>query len=250
MSLPRRSSATPASLRGYTPATPSGKVLKRSLDMTASLCALPFLAVSTFAAAAVMSVTSPGPIFFREERVGLMGRRFHLFRFRTLHVGSAVLGNRVAPRAGAQIDPVRDESVGERRFILGGWFMRASGLAGLPQFLNVLQGEMSLVGPRPCHSFDYERSSASERRRLHVRPGITGLVQTSAAPTLARDQAIRLELHYAAHRSFRLDAAILVRSIPITLRRLIKAVRPPSPVARNTVAPSVASTPPEPFELK
>lgn len=220
------------------------------MDVTFSLGALPLLAVSTVGAAAVMSITSPGPIFYRQERVGWMGQRFHLYRFRTLHVDAAEPGSKSPGGAGESVEPLHRKSAADRRFILGGWFLRASGLAGLPQILNVLQGEMSLVGPRPCPPFDYERSSAVERRRLHCRPGLTGLVQTSTASALTPDRAIELELHYAANRSLRLDASILLRAISGNLRRLFNATRPFSPVAPAAVAPSVPPTPLEPFELK
>lgn len=247
MSLPRRSSATCPSVCSLIPATPGWK---RTVDLTFCVGALPLLALSTFAAAFVMSVTSPGPIFFRQERIGLLGRRFQLYRFRTLHVGADTPGSRAPGRMREPTDHLRAGHSTNCGSILGGWFMRASGLAGLPQILNVLQGEMSLVGPRPSYPFEYERSSARERRRFHCLPGMTGYVQASAARDLSTERSVELELHYVAHRSSGLDAAILLKSIPAVVGRVVNAIRsqltsPP----RDETQPE-SKPPVEPFELK
>jgi lipopolysaccharide/colanic/teichoic acid biosynthesis glycosyltransferase len=246
MSLLRRSSATCPSVCGLIPGTPGWK---RTVDLTFCAGALPLLALSTFAAAVVMSVTSPGPIFFRHERVGFMGRRFQLYRFRTLHVGA----DTPVSRAQGRQEPkghLQPGNIARCRSILGGWFIRTSGLAGLPQILNVLRGEMSLVGPRPSHPFEYERSSALERRRFHCLPGMTGYVQASAARDLSTDRSVDLELHYVAHRSSGLDAAILLKSISVVVARVVNAVRSQRTVPPRDETHPVSKPPVEPFELK
>ncbi len=247
MPLSRRSTATSSSVCGSSPAVPGWK---RSLDVTFCLIALPVLALTTFAAAVIVSVTSPGPIFFRQERIGQLGRRFQLFRFRTLHGGNEPSGSSLSERPRARTDQPRLENRGDRRLIPGGWFARSSGLAGLPQVLNILQGEMSLVGPRPCYPFEYERSSALERRRLHCRPGLTGLAQILPTRGGSTDRAVELELHYAKHRSPTLEASILVKTVPVLLRRIVNAVRPRS---ASHSSPESGTLPPpssEIFELK
>ena len=141
---------------------------KRGLDLACCLVALPLLGLTALVAALVTVTASPGPILFRQERIGCRGRRFCLFKFRTMHLSASpsthqshfeqlMKGNVPMQKLDARQDA---------RLIPGGWWLRASGLDELPQILNVLRGEMSIVGPRPCIPYEYERYSSWQRNRL------------------------------------------------------------------------------------
>lgn len=213
---------------------------KRLLDLVGVVAALPFFGVALAFMAALMLFTSPGPIFFRQERIGYLGRRFILLKFRTMrsdanssshqaHFTQLVRSN--APMQ--KMDAARDG-----RLIPGGWLIRACGLDELPQIINVLRGEMSLVGPRPCIPYEYEQYSVRQRRRFESVPGLTGLWQVSGKNRTTFEEMIRLDLRYAAARSVRLDLKILLLTLPALCTQLFD-----THVARrrNPVSPSAAS---------
>jgi lipopolysaccharide/colanic/teichoic acid biosynthesis glycosyltransferase len=188
---------------------------------------VPFLAIATFFVAVLMSIASPGPIFFRQERVGYLGRRFRLYKFRTMHVGSDTshhqayftgLMNTNAPMQ-------KLDAKGDSRLIPLGWLLRASGLDELPQVLNVLKGDMSMIGPRPCIPYEYENYSAAQRARFHALPGLTGLWQVSGKNRTTFDRMIQLDIQYAAERSLGLDLKIILLTIPAVLSQVADMCR-------------------------
>lgn len=194
---------------------------KRGLDIACCCLALPFLAISTFWVAILMSITAPGPIFFRQERVGYMGRRFRLFKFRTMHVGEetghqAHFASLVSSNAPMQ----KLDAKGDARLIPGGWLIRASGIDELPQIINILRGDMSIVGPRPCIPYEYENYSALQRRRFHCAPGLTGLWQVSGKNRTTFDRMIQLDIQYATQKSLWFDLKILAMTIPAVLGQI------------------------------
>jgi exopolysaccharide production protein ExoY len=201
----------------------SGKVplppWKRAIDIGFCCMALPLLAVCTFFIAALMSITSPGPIFFRQERVGFMGRRFRLYKFRTMHVGAETTSHRshFAELVASNAPMQKLDAKGDSRLIPFGWLIRASGLDELPQIINVFKGEMSIVGPRPCIPYEYESYSALQRTRFRATPGLTGLWQVSGKNRTTFDRMIQLDLHYANHRSPKLDLIILFKTVPTVI---------------------------------
>src|SRR5215212_1100911 len=123
---------------------------KRIIDVGFCSITLPLLALATFFVAALMSVTSPGPIFFRQERVGYRGRRFRLFKFRTMHVGADTSSHQAhfTSLMKSNVPMQKLDAKGDSRLLPLGWLIRASGLDELPQLINVMKGEMSIVGPR------------------------------------------------------------------------------------------------------
>jgi exopolysaccharide production protein ExoY len=220
-----RVSSSPA--KSSMPRVPPLPVWKRAVDLGFCCATLPLLALATFFIAVLMSIASPGPIFFRQERVGHMGRRFRLYKFRTMHVG-ADTSNHQAYFTGLMSSNVPMQKLdarGDARLIPLGWLLRASGLDELPQILNVLKGEMSLIGPRPCIPYEYESYTVSQRARFHSRPGLTGLWQVSGKNRTTFDRMIELDIQYTTQRSFRMDLKILLLTVPAVLSQVHEMCR-------------------------
>lgn len=176
--------------------------IKHGLDRAAAAVALVALAPLMVPIAAAIKLESPGPVFFRQERLGQDGRALRIFKFRSMVANAeGIDGGRVT----------RLDSPLVTRF---GRFLRTSSLDEIPQFINVLRGEMSLVGPRPLTS---ESVRPEDRRRLAVRPGCTGLVVVKGRQALSWDQRMALDLWYVDHWSLRLDLEILLKTVPVAL---------------------------------
>lgn len=192
---------------------------KRCLDIACCLAAMPLLLVTALLVAALTLASSPGRLLFCQERVGYMGRRFRLYKFRTMHVGADHTAHQMHfTQLMESSAPMQKLDAGDPRLIAGGAFLRASGLDELPQILNVLRGDMSIVGPRPCIPYEYEQYSAAQRRRFGSVPGLTGLWQVSGKNQTTFDEMIRLDLAYLQRRSLWLDLQIIART-PRTLFR-------------------------------
>ena len=173
---------------------------KRALDVAVALAVLALLAPVLAIVALAIKLTSPGPIFYTQERIGRDGRPFRFIKFRTMvvgaeHIGAGVLCLRNDPRVSA----------------IGRWLRRFS-LDELPQVFNVLRGEMSIIGPRPGLAYQVVKYTAEQRRRLTVLPGITGWAQVNGRNALSWDDRIRLDLEYIDRMSFVLDVRILART--------------------------------------
>jgi exopolysaccharide biosynthesis polyprenyl glycosylphosphotransferase len=155
--------------------------------------------------AILIRLDSKGPALFRQERVGLQGRRFRMFKFRTMYVDAAPYA--YSPRVP---DDPRITSLGR--------FLRRTSLDELPQLVNVLLGDMALVGPRPEMPFIVEEYTDQHRQRLQVKPGITGLWQLSGDRAYLIHENIEYDLYYIQHRNFFLDVAILLHTIIFAMR--------------------------------
>ena len=173
--------------------------------MLISLIGLVLLAVPFALIALAIKLDSKGSVFFRQERVGKGGGTFRVWKFRTMIEGAVDQGLGVTV---AHNDP---------RFTRVGRFLRGWGLDELPQFLNVLKGEMSLVGPRPTLLYQAARYDEVQRRRLEVAPGITSLAVVSGRNELPWLERIKLDVQYIEHRSLRLDLWILLRTLWVVL---------------------------------
>jgi undecaprenyl phosphate N,N'-diacetylbacillosamine 1-phosphate transferase len=167
--------------------------------------------------------SSPGPILFRQRRLGLHAHTFTLLKFRSMIQDAPDLRNR---------DGSAYTGVDDRRVTPVGRILRKSSLDELPQLFNVLRGEMSLVGPRPDQADQIVFYTRTEKRKLNVRPGITGLAQIGGRNNISWERRKALDVEYADRRSFWLDLSILARTIPyVLLRKDVHTDDRPSPRA-------------------
>ena len=152
----------------------------------------------------LVRLDSPGPAFYRQERVGLAGKRFQILKLRTMRVGAEREGAGWAVNAG---DP---------RITRAGRLLRRLSIDELPQLWNVLRGDMSLIGPRPTLRYQVEQYTPHQRRRLDVKPGLTGWAQVNGRTKLPWDERIELDVWYVEHRDWKTDLLILLRT-PLAL---------------------------------
>jgi len=215
MSISKYTTSESLANNGYSTALPRWK---RALDIIFCLFALPFFALCTLVVAIVMKISSPGVIFFRQERVGHNGRRFRIYKFRTMSVGAdtAVHQAHFAQLMRSNV-PMQKMDGRDARVIPGGWLLRASGLDELPQIINVLRGDMSVVGPRPCLPYEYDEYQPWQRERFRSAPGLTGLWQVSGKNRTTFDEMIRLDISYAKRKSLFLDIKIMLLTPPTLL---------------------------------
>lgn len=181
-------------------------LLKRLIDIAGSLVGLVLLSPLFLIVAALIKIDSPGPVFFCQERVGKGGRPFRIFKFRSMVENAARMGTGIYV------------SEGDPRITRVGRFLRRASLDELPQLINVLRGEMSLVGPRPTLAYQVERYTPRQRRRLLVKPGITGWAQVKGRNRLSWPEKIELDLYYVDHWSLWLDLRILFLTLGVVFR--------------------------------
>ena len=179
--------------------------IKRAMDLTLGTLGLVALTVPFLLIAALIKLDSQGPVFFRQERVGKDGRRLRPFKFRTMVVGAEGIG------LGASV------STDDTRITRTGRILRNWGLDELPQLINVVKGEMSLVGPRPTLPQQVERYQDWHRRRLLVKPGITGWALVHGRNRLTWEERIRYDVWYVDHWSPWIDIRVLFRTLWIVL---------------------------------
>ena len=196
-----------------------GRSLKRSGDVLFSLMVLGFGSPLFLLLALLVQISSPGPVFYVQRRVGRGYRRFGCVKFRTMRADADAVLSQVleeSPEMRAEFErdfKLRDDP----RITPIGRFLRRSSLDELPQFFNVLRGEMSVVGPRPIVDKEIERYFDYMDEVLSVRPGLTGLWQVSGRNNLSYAKRVRLDLAYARGRSFFLDLAIILRTFGVLL---------------------------------
>jgi lipopolysaccharide/colanic/teichoic acid biosynthesis glycosyltransferase len=206
-------------LRHYGHHTAAGDALKRALDILGSLVLLTMLTPVYLVVGALVKLTSAGPVFFRQTRVGHNGRPFPMLKFRTMYSGADESIHDAYVRRFITAGASNGESDGQPIFKLVndprvtslGRFLRKSSLDELPQFWNVLWGEMSLVGPRPplpCEVAFYKPWHC--RRVIEAKPGMTGLWQVTGRSQTTFDEMVRLDLRYARARSLGTDLRILL----------------------------------------
>ncbi len=190
-------------------------LLKRILDTTLSLIALTVLSPLLVVIALAIALDSPGPVLFRARRVGRKGRTFPCMKFRTMVVNAEALKTTLKDRN--ERDGILFKMSNDPRVTRVGRFLRKYSLDEIPQFFNVLRGEMSLVGPRPPIASEVERYDLSHLRRLDVLPGITGLWQVEARHDPSFDSYISLDTAYVENWNVWLDLKILLRTVSVVL---------------------------------
>ncbi|MBI3760445.1 MAG: sugar transferase [Chloroflexi bacterium] len=195
--------------------SPWGRRAKRALDLAIALFGLIPAALIGIAIAIAVKLESPGPILFRQKRIGMGGKPFSITKFRSMKAGAEEAQAALAAHneATAPLFKIRDDP---RLTRLGG-FLRKSSLDELPQLINVLRGEMSLVGPRPNLPSEVEQYQPWQVQRLEVPPGITGLWQVSGRSDLSFDEMCLLDIYYIENWSLKLDLMILLRTVPRVL---------------------------------
>lgn len=192
---------------------------KRLLDLTCITLALPAVLSLMAVIAVVIRLGSRGPIIFRQERIGLRGRPFICLKFRTMKADAATRAHEAhfntLIRSNAPMQKL--DAAGDARIVRGGGWLRATGLDELPQLINVLRGEMSLIGPRPCLRYEYEQLRPPDRLRFEALPGLTGLWQVSGKNRTSFQQMIALDIEYARNLSLGGDLRILFRTVPLLI---------------------------------
>ena len=183
----------------------TGSILKRGMDVFASVTAIVLFAPLLLGVALFIKFRSPGPVFFRQIRIGRGGKEFLLLKFRTMHSDASRMSNASTTRCG------------DLRIFGGGETIRKFKLDELPQLVNVLAGEMSIIGPRPTVREDYERMTAEQRRRVSVRPGLSGLAQVSGNTSLNWSERIQLDLTYIDNLSLWNDTKIIFRTLAMII---------------------------------
>ena len=174
--------------------------MNRALDVLGAGLGLAVASPVLAAAALAIKLDDGGPVFYRQRRVGLNGQEFELVKFRTMDVGAEHKG------AGFAVNE------GDPRITRAGRLLRRLSIDELPQLWNVVRGDMSLIGPRPTLAYQVERYTPRQRRRLEVRPGITGWAQIHGRARLPWEERIELDVWYVEHRSPWLDLKIIART--------------------------------------
>jgi exopolysaccharide biosynthesis polyprenyl glycosylphosphotransferase len=189
---------------------------KRLIDAAGASILLLALSPVFVAVGLLVKLTSPGAVVFRQERSGFHGRRFWMHKFRTMVEGAERMRDQVTHlnEIGGPVFKVREDP----RITGVGRYLRRTSLDELPQLWNVLKGEMSLVGPRPLPVYEADQIKGAQRRRLAMRPGMTGLWQVGGRSTVDFDEWMRMDLLYVDHWSLALDLEILLRTIPRIVR--------------------------------
>lgn len=220
---------------------------KRILDLSCVLLTLPFWLPLMILVMLWIKVTSPGPVFYRQRRVGYRRNHFMIFKFRTMHVNvDTRMHESYFERVMMTDCPMTKLDLsGDSRLIRCGRLLRASGLDELPQIFNILRGEMSLVGPRPCLPNEFERYQTWQQERVNALPGLTGYWQVNGKNKTTFSEMIDMDLFYANNASLALDLRIMLKTIPALMTQTFDLVRlriahrdqrtvsRPSPVAKH-----------------
>jgi lipopolysaccharide/colanic/teichoic acid biosynthesis glycosyltransferase len=180
-------------------------VIRRALDIAVASLVLLLAAPALALAALAIRLESPGPVIYRQRRIGLHGHAFDVIKLRTMVEGAEHIGAGLAINAN------------DSRVTRVGALLRRTSLDELPNLVNVLRGEMSVIGPRPTLPAQVERYTERQRGRLAVKPGITGWAQVNGRASLPWSERIELDLYYIEHRSLALDLKILARTPAMVL---------------------------------
>ncbi len=215
----------PTSPHAISPARPTptwGSAFGRALDLTVAIVALTVLVVPMVIIVLMIRLTSKGPALFQQQRIGYRGQTFTMYKFRTMRtgVGDEMLRELIAAELRGEDTSVNGSCKldGDSRVTAIGAFLRKTSLDELPQLLNVLLADMSLVGPRPCLEWEAQMFPSEFQPRFSVRPGITGLWQVSGRSTVNTLEMLHLDLAYVRTRSPLGDLSILLRTVPSMLR--------------------------------
>ena len=214
---------------------------KRALDVACVIVTSIFWAPAWLIIGMYIKIVSPGPVLYRQERVGHMGKRFRCLKFRTMapnantgvhqaHLNQLITSNQPMNKL---------DGLGDPRLIPGGLWLRTLGVDELPQLINVLRGEMSLVGPRPCIAYEYEVFQPHHRQRCGTLPGLTGLWQVNGKNRTTFEKMMELDLAYVEKKSIFLDLKIMICTLPAILLQVWDAASCRKAAARTAPAESI-----------
>jgi lipopolysaccharide/colanic/teichoic acid biosynthesis glycosyltransferase len=200
---------------------------KFALDITCILLALPIWGPLMLLLMLVTRVASPGPIFYRQERIGLGGKHFFIWKFRTMKMRAETQTHEQYFHDLMKVDcpMTKLDAYGDPRLTPFGRFLRASGLDELPQIFNVLCGEMSLVGPRPCLPNEFAHYEPWQRQRVNGLPGLTGYWQVNGKNKTTFSEMIAMDLFYLENRSISLDLKIMLKTVAVITVQLLESQR-------------------------
>ena len=198
---------------------------KRTMDLVFVLLILPFVLPLAVLVAVLIRVVSPGPVLFRQERVGYLGRKFMCFKFRTMFVGAETTAHQghLQHLMESDVPMVKLDARGDSRIIPFGFLLRSTGLDELPQIINVLRGEMSMVGPRPCLAYESDNYLPWQRERFNTLPGLTGLWQVNGKNQTTFAEMMRLDISYTRDKTLWLDLKIILKTIPAILGQVLQS---------------------------
>jgi lipopolysaccharide/colanic/teichoic acid biosynthesis glycosyltransferase len=218
-------------------------VSKRILDFGVILLTAPLWLPVLFVMILWVKATSPGPALFRQRRIGFGGRQFFIFKLRTMKVDAEthVHESYFEQMMRANRPMTKLDATGDPRLIFGGALLRAAGLDELPQVFNVLRGEMSLIGPRPCTPNEFQRYTKSQRRRIFALPGLTGYWQVNGKNRTTFRQMIAMDVVYIRKWSLWLDLGIILKTGPVLCGQVLDSYRRWRVRARRAAAESKIS---------
>ena len=198
---------------------------KRVFDVICVALTLPIWLPLLVLVMAWIKLVSPGPIFYRQERVGYRRGRFMIFKFRTMHVNAETRSHEeyFAHLMDTDSPMTKLDALDDSRLIRCGRVLRASGLDELPQVFNILRGEMSLVGPRPCLPKEFARYTPAQQQRANALPGLTGYWQVNGKNKTTFSQMVAMDIYYAQHMSIWLDIWIIAKTIPALISQTLEA---------------------------
>jgi exopolysaccharide biosynthesis polyprenyl glycosylphosphotransferase len=189
---------------------------KNAMDRSAATLGVLFLAPVLLGVALAIKLTSSGPVFFRQQRIGRDGRTFSMLKFRSMVVGAHAMGNMLA--ADSDGNGILFKKKDDPRITAVGRILRRYSIDEVPQLFNVLRGEMSLVGPRPPLQSEVEKYGFDMHRRFLVKPGLTGLWQVSGRSDLSWDDSVRIDLRYVENWSLTIDLMILWKTVGAVIK--------------------------------
>jgi lipopolysaccharide/colanic/teichoic acid biosynthesis glycosyltransferase len=206
-----------------TAATLAFPAWKTILDFACILLSIPLWLPVVLILALWIKLASPGPVFFRQERVGHGGKRFMILKFRTMKVNveTRTHERHLEQLINTDVPMTKLDAAGDPRIIAGGRILRATGLDELPQLFNVLRGEMSLVGPRPCTPHEFKSYQVWQRERVNARPGLTGYWQVNGKNRTTFAEMIKLDIFYTKNMSLWLDLTIMFKTLPALITQVV-----------------------------
>lgn len=194
---------------------------KRAMDICGSILGLTLLLPVFLLIAMYIKKVSPGPVFFKQERIGFLGRPFTCWKFRTMGVNAEIsVHSQYYSELMQSNNSMKKLDGNDTRVIPYGVLMRKTGLDELPQLFNVLIGDMSLIGPRPCIRYEADQYQLWQRRRFEAVPGLTGLWQVSGKNRTTFNEMMRYDISYAMKKSLLLDIGILLKTLPAVIAQV------------------------------